>query len=113
MATDKQIQGLEIARQKIIARGQETKQKILDAAIKIACKKTYQLVTRTEIANEAEVANSLVTYHLGDQSEIIEAILKEAIKREILPIILRGLIDGHPIIMAAPADLRHKARMLL
>lgn len=73
---------------------QTTRTHILNAALKLAVKKGYKHVLREEIAAEADVTPSLVSYHFGTMIEFRRAIMREAVRVECLPIIAQGLAAG-------------------
>ena len=66
-------------------------------------------VTAHRVAVAAGVAPSLVTYYFSTMPRLHRAIMRAAVKREILPIIAQGIADRNPQALAAPDELKRKA----
>lgn len=82
---------------------------LLKIALKHAKKVGYANVTRKTIADEADIAESLVTYYLGSMPKVKRAIMRAAVRDEVLPVVAQGLVDGNPHAKKAPQELREKA----
>lgn len=67
------------------------RQEILEAALLLAKRKGYTLITRGEVATEADVSTGLVTNYFNTMNQLKEAVMRLAIEREVLPIIAQGL----------------------
>lgn len=82
---------------------------ILRAALKIAPKKGYNRMTRDDIAKEADIPPTLITYHMGTMVELRRDIMREAIRVECLPVIAQGLTVRDRHALKAPEELRRRA----
>lgn len=82
---------------------------ILQAAMQIAERTGYLNMTRSEIARQANVSVGLVNRYYVTMARLRNAVMHEAIRREIAPIIAQGLASGCPIAMEAPHSVRVKA----
>lgn len=83
--------------------------RILEAAIRLAEVDSFQWLTRDDVADKAGVSPGTVSNAYGTMRALKRAVLEEAVKRRILPIIAEGLGARHPIALAAPEDLRREA----
>lgn len=82
---------------------------VLDAALHTAQRHGCRRMTRDQIAARAEVSPSLVSLYLGTMPKLRRLVMREAVKREIVPIVAEGLADRDPAALAASADLRRLA----
>jgi len=55
----------------------EIKQRIFDTAVKLFARKSYGLVGVREIAAEASVSTSMISYHFGGKAGIMRAIIEK------------------------------------
>lgn len=67
---------------------------ILKACMKLAAAKGYRHILRDEIAVEAGVHPSNISYHFGTMIELRRTIMREAVRTECLPVIAQGLAAG-------------------
>jgi AcrR family transcriptional regulator len=74
----------------------ERKAQILEAALACAILKNYKSVTREDIAHQAGVSEALINVYFGTMTKLRRAIIRAAINREYLPIILQGLVNKDP-----------------
>lgn len=85
---------------------------ILNAAIITASRPGgWSKLTRQAIAREAKCSEALVSRYLGDIPTARKTIMKAAIKREILEIIVQSIAahDGYVIKRWLPATLKSRA----
>lgn len=85
---------------------------ILSAAVDVASTPGgWSLLTRQVIANAAGCSEGLVSRYLGDMQEARKAIMKAAIKDEIVEIIVQSIAahDGFAVKRWLPAELKQKA----
>lgn len=82
---------------------------ILAAAIKLATRKGFHALTRDAIATEADVSSGLVSKYFGKMDKVRDAIMREAVTREILPIVAAGILSRNRVAMRAPEPLRKRA----
>lgn len=85
------------------------KDQLLDSALAVATKNGLQRTTRGMIAEHAGVAPGLVTHYLGTMEALKRTIMRQAIRREVLPIVAEGLACRDKHAMKAPAELRSRA----
>lgn len=83
--------------------------RILDAAIELAEADSFQWLTRDAVAARAEVSPGTVSNAYGTMADLKRAVLAAAVERRILSIVAEGAGVRHPIIMAAPEELRKEA----
>ena len=82
---------------------------ILKAAVALAIRRDYREVTRDAVATHAGVAPRLVSYYFGDMGAMRSAVMEEAVRMEILPIIIHGIVAKDPIATGAPVKLKARA----
>lgn len=56
----------------------KTKQKILNAALKVLVENGFQALTQTRVAEEAGVGQGLLTYHFPTRSALLTAVVDES-----------------------------------
>lgn len=88
---------------------------ILDAALALACKgRSYTSLSRDEIARAAGIpSSSLIQYHFGTMPDFQRDIMREAIRRECLPVIAQGLAVGDKRCKKLDPELKAKALQAL
>lgn len=91
----------------------EMRDKILNAAVKIAEKTPLHSVTRGAIAKKAKCAPSLVTWYLGGWDDLRSAIVDKAVAEQNLPVLAHALAARHPGVSAAPQWVKAAALKLL
>lgn len=87
----------------------QRKAELLEAALQVAEATGYVHLTRQAVADKAGVVPSLVTHRFSTMADLRRSVMRQAIKREILPIIAQGLAVRDPHALKAPVDLQHKA----
>jgi AcrR family transcriptional regulator len=85
------------------------RKEILDAAVEVAQDLGYLKVTHSKIAATVCVSPSLVRKYFESKSKIRNAVMGEAVRLEILDIVLQGIAAKDPIAHEAPATLRAAA----
>jgi AcrR family transcriptional regulator len=85
------------------------KQRILNAALEVSVGKGYRNITRKDVAGQAGVATGSVTEYFKDMGGLRDAVMVEAIRLEILPIIQQGLAYRDPLAIGATGELRSRA----
>lgn len=86
---------------------------ILDAAVRVAERKHYALMTRQDIAAEAGVTGPLVQHYFGTMEQLRRAVMRKAVRDRVLRVIAQGLIAGNPHAMQASPALKSAARGVL
>jgi AcrR family transcriptional regulator len=87
----------------------DRKAAILDAAVAAAKKHGFARMRLSQIAEHAECSNALVVSHFGTMTQMRRAVMRAAIKQQILPIIAEGVATRDPVACKAPDDLKSKA----
>lgn len=82
---------------------------LLDIAVNHAIRVGYFNITREAIANEAGVAESLVSHIFGSIPKLKRAVMRAAVREGVLPVVAQGLAQGDTHAMKAPLELREKA----
>lgn len=85
---------------------------ILKAALVTASRPGgWSKLTRQAIAREAGCSDALVSCYLGNMPKVRKAIMREAVRKEILEIIMQSIAshDGYAVKKWLPAALKHKA----
>lgn len=82
---------------------------VLEAAIKLAADDNYQFITRKDVAKLAGVSRGSVNNAFGCMLDLKRAVIREGIRREILPIIAHAIANGSPLAADIPGDLRDRA----
>lgn len=82
---------------------------LLDVAIELAKAHGLARITREQIATQAEVSPGLVSARLGTMEAMRRTIMRNAITREILPIIAEGIATRDRFALEAPEELRQRA----
>lgn len=83
--------------------------RVLATALELAAKHRYDTITRGQLASAAGVATGSVNYYFTDMAGLRDAIMAEAVATEAWGVVVQGLVDRHPAVMAAPADVRAAA----
>ncbi len=91
----------------------ERKKQILEAAVNVAKDYGYSRLTRELIAERAIVAPGLVNKYFNTMNNLRRAVMRYAIKNEILIIILDGLSVRDLQAMKINAELRVKVFALI
>ena len=89
--------------------GDKRKKEILDAAVKIARTTGYLKIRRRDITKETGISSSLIRHYYGSYDGLQDAIMGEAVRLELLDLILQGLAAKDPIAQEAPTDLKGRA----
>ena len=87
----------------------DRRQLILEAAINLATADGYISLTRGAVASHAGISPALVTFYYLSTRLLLQAVMEEAVRREILPVIAEGLATRCPIALAAPPAVRQAA----
>ena len=82
---------------------------LLDCALELAEEEGYTNVTQRLIARLAGVSLPTVVKHLGTMEEARTLVVKEAIKRKNLPIILQAMIAGDKQVLNLDPQIKHMA----
>lgn len=91
----------------------ERREHILAAAIDLARTEGYNRIRRDQIAAHANVSMALVTHYFGTMNQCRRAIMRAAIRDEVLEVIGQGLATGDPHARKAPAELKRRAGLYI
>ena len=87
----------------------ERRTEILDAALRTASAVGFMRMTRDDIARTAGCTAGLVTVRLGVMEKLRDEVMREAVKREVLPVVAEGIALRHRHAVRAPLELRQRA----
>lgn len=90
-----------------------TKERLIDVALKIAESKGWAAMTRDSIARSAGCSTGIVSVRFGAMDDMRAAVMRAAVKREVLKVIAQGLAMGDKHAKAAPKELRARAAATL
>ena len=82
---------------------------IMEAALRVAAQNHYLKITRQQIADEANVAPTLITHYLGTMVKVRRAVMRYAVLRECLPVVAQGLTANDRHALKADQTLRDRA----
>lgn len=82
---------------------------ILDATLRVAALVGYNRMTRDDIALAAGCSPALVSEALGTMPALRRSCMRQAVAREVLPVIAQGLALRDPHALRAPEELRVRA----
>jgi AcrR family transcriptional regulator len=82
---------------------------LLDAALRVAERDGYHVMTRRSIAQEAGVARSLVSHHLGDMPKVRTSVMEYAVSTKNARVVGQGMAARDPVALAAPDSLKSLA----
>ena len=89
------------------------KDHILNVAVKMAVAGGYNKITRDKVAEGAGVSMGLVTKYFGTMPQLRKAIMRRAVKQEIIEIVAQGIANGDPQAKKASSELKTQAVALL
>lgn len=83
------------------------KRHILDVAVALASKNGFGALSQSSVAEAAGVSRSLINqYYMMD--ELKDAVMREAVRLELLSIVGYGIFNRDPIALAAPDTLQKR-----
>lgn len=87
----------------------DRRDEILDAALAIAQGNPHLEITRESIAERAGVSVGLITHYFGTMPNLKRDVMRAAIRKEVLPLIARGVAMGDQHALKAPPELIQRA----
>lgn len=96
-------------RERYAAANAERNGRILDAAVGLAETDGYQFLTRAAVAASAGVAEGTINTAFGTMRKLKQAVVREAVAREILPIIAEALANLSPVTQDIDPELKRRA----
>jgi len=88
---------------------EDRKAQIIDAALIVAKEVGYEKVTRDRVAAQANVSTGCISLHFSPIDLLKNAVMKHAVKREVVEVVAQGLANRHPAAMKAPQKLKERA----
>ncbi len=85
------------------------KEDLLAVALPLAVEMGYTKVSREIIAEAAGVSGPALNYHFGTMTKFRRELIRYAIRKECLTVIVQALSAGVSCAKKAPIDLRRKA----
>lgn len=85
------------------------KDQILEAAVTVATDRGFNKLTRESVAGIAECSVALINTYYSTMTKLRRAVMRVAVKREILPVIAYGLVTGNQQALKASPGLRGRA----
>lgn len=92
---------------------EELKAKVLAAAMVEAETQGFEWITRDAVAQRAQVSVGSVNNAFGTMVTLKRAVLSEAVRRGVLPIVAQGLAVNHEIARNAPPEMKEAAAALI
>lgn len=87
----------------------DRKEELLAAALALAEKQGYTNVSRAAIAAQCGVSEALLSHHFGTMIEFRRTLMRYAIRKENLAVVLQGLVAKDARAIKAPELLRARA----
>lgn len=87
----------------------ERKAEILSAALSCAEKHGFQSFTREQVAEKAAVSPASVNRYFSTMAHLRTAVMRQAIKTRVLPLVAQGIVAKHPAASRTPTELRREA----
>ena len=84
----------------------DRKEELLAAALALAEKQGYANVSRAAIASQCSVSEALLSHHFGTMTEFRRTLMRYAIRKENLAVVLQGLVAKDARALKAPEALR-------
>lgn len=85
--------------------GPTRKAALLQAALALP----YDQLSITHLSTVTGVSRGLVTHYFFTAALMRDEVMREAVRREVLPLIASGIAARCPIALAAPRELRERA----
>lgn len=89
---------------KLGRKGTESRNRMIAAAVQEAVTRGYRNVNRAHISERLGVSVSLVNRHIGNIEALHDAVIKEAVAQESIPIITQLLLDRHPYVVGSISE---------
>jgi AcrR family transcriptional regulator len=87
----------------------DRKKQILDGAIAQAKAHGYQRITRQGVAEAVAVSTGLINSYFSTMPQLKRAVMRAAVKGEVLEIVAQGLAAKDPQALKAPDSLKKRA----
>lgn len=87
----------------------ERKEQILITAVKLSEKYGYSNIRRDDVAKQAGVSMGLVNNYFNTMQQLKRAVIRHAVKCEILPIVAQGILAKDKQVSKISDDLKKRA----
>jgi len=84
-------------------------EQIMESAVGVALEEGFANMTRAAVAERARCSTALVNHYWGEFHLLRDHVMKVAVERELLPIIAQGMLDKHPVALAADRGIQERA----
>lgn len=91
----------------------DRKAAILDAAVVVAAQHGHEKVTREAVASQAGCSQALISSYFGTMKAFRRRVLREALKRENLQVVIQCMVANHPEAAKFSPDLKQRASAAL
>jgi len=82
---------------------------ILAAAVSVAQRTGWLMMTRRDVAQAAGVAEPTVNLYFSNMATLRDAVMREAVRLDIPALVAQGIVAKHPYTRRMGADARRKA----
>lgn len=89
---------------------EDRRAQLLEAGLQVAEEMGWYKVTRRAVAERTATAESLINRYFGSKDGFRDALMEEAVKRQMVSIVAEGLLYMHPTALAASRQLRKEAQ---
>ena len=89
----------------------KTRDKILNAAIRLSDETHYNNLTRASIATRAGVSDALVSHHWGTMAQLRRSVMREAVRVRMLSVIAQGLQSRDPVAIKCDEETKRLAAL--
>lgn len=86
---------------------------LLNAALRVAERDGWRVMTRQSVAAEAGVSDALVSLRLGTMDALRRSVMRAAISRRVLRVVAEGVLAGDRHALRAPTEVRVAAGRLV
>lgn len=87
----------------------DRKAQIMESAVIVATRDGFDKLTRELIAEQAEISPSLINQYFNTMTGLRRAVMRHAVRNEILSIIAQGIATRNPYAFKASAELIQRA----
>lgn len=92
---------------------EKSKSDIIEASLQLALEIGYHKLRRDNIAAKAEVSQGLIRYHFGTVEKLRREVMREAIRKKLIPIVAQGIAMRDINALKAPLSLKKQATKYL
>ncbi len=82
---------------------------LVTAALAVAARDGWGTLTHAAVAVQAGVSQGLVVKYLGTKPQMLRAVMREAVRTSVLPVVAEGLARRDPHALRCTQDLKDRA----